>query len=93
MSIFNIPTNPRANIPEPTIVRSQLKRNFMYEHRRTGLSDAENRELNKKAYGISKMLKEQSERAQAEYELEHKNGYCPKCFSLIRLNGLCDNCD
>ena len=28
--------------------------------------------------------------ANIEYDKEHKNGYCPKCFMLIPANGICE---
>ena len=43
--------------------------------------------------GIAKLIRRLDKKAQMEYEIEHKNGYCPKCHCLIRLNGKCDNCD
>lgn len=32
--------------------------------------------------------------AEEQWQLEHKHGYCPKCFGLRALNGKCMNgCD
>lgn len=39
-------------------------------------------------FGFEKISK-----SEQEYRSEHKNGYCPKCHCLLRLNGSCDNCD
>lgn len=31
--------------------------------------------------------------AQEQYRYEHQGGYCPKCFLLRTINGVCNNCD
>lgn len=42
---------------------------------------------------VAMAMRWREKQMQEAYDEEHRNGYCPKCFSLIRLNGLCDNCD
>lgn len=72
---------------------NNITKNYLYEMKRTSLSSLEKKELAKRAFGIKKMLEEQDELLDKAYQEEHKMGYCPHCFSLLRLNGLCDNCD
>lgn len=71
---------------------NQLTRNWLYEHKRSSLSDLERKELNKRAFGIKKMLEEQDEQLEQTYHEEHKMGYCPKCYTLLPMSGHCDNC-
>jgi hypothetical protein len=34
-----------------------------------------------------------AERQKREQDaLDHKGGYCPRCFLLKPINGVCDNC-
>lgn len=72
---------------------NQLKRNWLYEHKRSSLSPLESKELTKRAFGIKCMLEEQDEQLEQAYQEEHKMGYCPHCFSLLPLSGVCGNCD
>lgn len=37
--------------------------------------------------------KKQAERDYEQHVLEHSKGYCPKCFLLIPLTGVCPNCN
>ena len=57
------------------------------------LSDADIRQLERQRSAVAKMLRRQAFRDAEQYELEHKNGYCPKCHMLLPLSGKCDNCD
>ena len=39
---------------------------------------------------ITYVIRKQEELARQEYNLEHRNGYCPHCHMLIPLNGQCE---
>lgn len=61
--------------------------------RATRLEIAEAEEVKKQNKKLRFALKKRDEEAEKQYNFEHKLGYCPHCFSLLRLNGACDNCD
>lgn len=46
-----------------------------------------------KKFKTRKLIEKLDEEAEKEYELEHKNGYCPKCGCLLAMNGTCPICD
>ena len=35
----------------------------------------------------------QEKLAKEQYELDHSKGYCPNCFMLRPLTGICPNCN
>lgn len=38
-----------------------------------------------------KLLQMQEREAKEQYKKDHRFGYCPHCYCLLRYNGLCDN--
>lgn len=54
--------------------------------------DLEKQEEQKKKVRAARMLRAQDHELQVQYDLEHQNGYCPKCHCLRALNGSC-SCD
>ena len=38
-------------------------------------------------------MKKRDEELERQYKIEHKNGYCPKCYCLLPMSGICDNCN
>lgn len=57
------------------------------------LTEADKRQLKRQRFAMVRMLQRQESKDLQQYELEHKNGYCPKCHMLLPLSGKCDNCD
>ena len=57
------------------------------------LSEADKRQLKRQRYATMIARRMQESKDLQQYELEHKNGYCPKCHMLLPLSGKCDNCD
>ena len=57
------------------------------------LTEMDIKQLKRQKFAVAKMLRRQEYKDSQQYELEHKNGYCPKCHMLLPLSGKCDNCD
>lgn len=57
------------------------------------LEAAEAKEVKAQKARLRYALEKQDEEAEKQYNFEHRLGYCPHCFGLLRLNGTCDNCD
>ena len=56
-------------------------------------TEAEREELMTKKLKMLYARRKQAERDQKAYELEHSQGYCPTCFMLKPLTGICPNCN
>lgn len=37
--------------------------------------------------------RKEERRAQEQHNLDHSKGYCPNCYMLRPLTGICPNCD
>lgn len=57
------------------------------------LTETDIKQLKNQKFAVARMLRRQEFRDAEQYELEHKKGYCPKCYMLLPLSGKCDNCD
>lgn len=69
-------------------------RELQFENKRTNVSECE--KLYCKSYGFGRAIQilVQESEMRAQYINEHKNGYCPKCFCLLPMTGICNNgCD
>lgn len=56
----------------------------------TVVNDHEFEKINNDKIKMHRLMNNLDIIANIEYDKEHKNGYCPKCFMLIPANGICE---
>ena len=73
-----------------TQVEYYTKNKKVYHYEPTS---AEQEEINAKKRKALRARRYAEKRAQEQHELEHSKGYCPTCFMLKPLTGICPNCN
>lgn len=61
-----------------------------WEERISHLIVADEKEEQQRKLKIARIMRAQERRATELYLVEHQNGYCPRCYTLLPLSGNCD---
>lgn len=56
-------------------------------------TENEAKEISKQKRKISYAMKMADKELMAQYKYEHQGGYCPKCFLLRPITGICPTCN